>query len=142
MLGTADGVGHSTFCMASRRAGESAPLREREKPLVAGNRWGASGCIGLRLGQRLGPHEPPPRGTGSLRSRRARRAASLRTRTRVPTASYVGRLAAERAPVRRNGPREHGGLVVNDAAGLEGQFTLPAEAATEITAALAARPTR
>ena len=37
----------TTFCMASRRAGESAPLGERRKPLVAGNRWGrgAFGCV-------------------------------------------------------------------------------------------------
>jgi hypothetical protein len=53
--------------MASRRAGESAPLGEREKPLVAGNRGGASGWVWLRLGQRLGPQELPSEGrVGSL----------------------------------------------------------------------------
>jgi hypothetical protein len=36
----------------------------------------------------------------------------------------------------------HGSLVVKDAGWFEGEFALPAEAATEITAALAERPTR
>jgi hypothetical protein len=49
----------STFCMASRRAGEPAALVEREKPLVPGNCWGASGWVWVRLGQRLGPRELP-----------------------------------------------------------------------------------
>jgi hypothetical protein len=43
----------STFCMASRRAGQSAPLRERQNPLIAGNRSAASGWVWLRLRPRM-----------------------------------------------------------------------------------------
>ena len=77
-----------------------------------------SGLVGVHLaafGTTIGTTGASARGTGSLRSRRARRASSRTKPGLVPTALHIGRLAAERARLRRNNPREHGGLVVNDA---------------------------
>jgi hypothetical protein len=105
----------TTFCMASRRAGESAPLGEREKPLVAGKPLGP-----VRVG--LAAFETKSETTGAsvggaglVGHRPARRASARPIRDRVPTLWYAKRLAAEHMQLRRNGSGVSAGRVTSPA---------------------------
>jgi hypothetical protein len=70
----------STFCMASRRAGESAPLRGAQKAARTGKPLGRVGVHLAAFGTPIGTTGASARGTGSLSSRQARSESLVRLR--------------------------------------------------------------